>query len=108
MRSRSRGSQPTEKSLGERAPIVPMLVWPRWTGQNRPFRRRANPAISADQAGGYALERCFVVNGQGLHVLPRKLPVGSYQIPLSGYQGLISRAWMRRSRQLRKHTPRRG
>ncbi|MEO5821423.1 MAG: ATPase domain-containing protein [Vicinamibacteraceae bacterium] len=40
---------------------------------------------------------CEIVNGKGLHVLPRTLPVGSYQGPFSGYQGLISRAPARRS-----------
>ena len=35
---------------------------------------------------------CEILDGQGMRVLPRNLPVGSFQVPFSGYQGLISRA----------------
>jgi circadian clock protein KaiC len=52
-------------------------------------KMRANPTTRTTH-------ECEIINGQGLHVLPRALPVGSYQVPFSGYQGLISRAPTRR------------
>ena len=53
-------------------------------------KMRANPTTRTTH-------ECEIVNGQGLRVLPRVLPVGSYQVPFSGYQGLISRAPARRA-----------
>ncbi len=52
-------------------------------------KMRANPTTRTTH-------ECEIINGQGLQVLPRALPVGSYQVPFSGYQGLISRAPTRR------------
>jgi hypothetical protein len=39
---------------------------------------------------------CEIRNGQGMRVLPRQLPGGVAQPPFSRYQGLISRAPIRR------------
>ena len=39
---------------------------------------------------------CEVTDGQGMRVLPRKLPVALPKTPFSGYYGLISRAPERR------------
>jgi hypothetical protein len=35
---------------------------------------------------------CEILNGRGMRVLPRHLPVGVAQLPFSGYHGLISRS----------------
>ena len=35
---------------------------------------------------------CEILDGRGMRVLPRHLPVGVAQLPFSGYQGLISRS----------------
>ena len=48
-------------------------------------KMRANPTIRTTF-------ECEVLNGQGMHVLPRHLPSAIPQLPFSGYQGLISRA----------------
>jgi hypothetical protein len=39
---------------------------------------------------------CEILDGRGLRVLPRHLPVGVAHLPFSGYQGLISRSPTRR------------
>ena len=52
-------------------------------------KMRANPTTRATH-------ECEVVNGQGMRVLPRRLPGGISSLPFSGYQGLISRAPTRR------------
>jgi hypothetical protein len=35
---------------------------------------------------------CQIVNGRGLHVLPRVLPTAGSALPFSSYRGLVSRA----------------
>jgi hypothetical protein len=40
---------------------------------------------------------CEVVNGKGMHVLPRRLPASLPRTAFSGYYGLISRAPERRA-----------
>jgi circadian clock protein KaiC len=50
-------------------------------------KMRANPTTRATH-------ECEVVNGQGMRVLPRQLPVG--KLPFSGYEGLVSRSPSRR------------
>ena len=54
-------------------------------------KMRANPTTRATH-------ECEILNGQGMRVLPRQLPVGIAQVPFSGYQGLISRGPTRRPR----------
>ena len=48
-------------------------------------KMRANPSTRSTH-------ECEILDGQGLRVLPRHLPVGVARLPLSGYQGLISRS----------------
>jgi circadian clock protein KaiC len=54
-------------------------------------KMRANPTTRATY-------ECEIIDGHGMRVLPRNLPVGSFQVPFSGYQGLVSRAPTRRER----------
>ena len=48
-------------------------------------KMRANPTTRMTH-------ECEIVNGRGLRVMGRHLPVGSFKVPFSGYQGLVSRA----------------
>ena len=54
-------------------------------------KMRANPTTRTTY-------ECEILNGQGLRVLPRQLPVAIPEVPFSGYQGLISRAPTRHPR----------
>ena len=54
-------------------------------------KMRANPTTRMTY-------ECEILNGQGLRVLPRQLPVAIPEVPFSGYQGLISRAPTRHPR----------
>jgi circadian clock protein KaiC len=48
-------------------------------------KMRANPTTRTTY-------ECQILNGEGLRVLPRALPVAIPQVPFSGYQGLVSRS----------------
>ncbi len=48
-------------------------------------KMRANPTTRMTH-------ECEIVNGRGMRVMGRNLPVGSFKVPFSGYQGLVSRA----------------
>ncbi len=61
-------------------------------------KMRANPTTRATH-------ECEVVDGQGMRVLPRRLPVGIPRIPFSAYEGLISRAPTRRPNPARSGDP---
>jgi hypothetical protein len=52
-------------------------------------KMRANPTTRATH-------ECEILEGRGMRVLPRYLPVGIPKMPFSGYQGLISRSPARR------------
>ena len=54
-------------------------------------KMRANPVDRITR-------ECEIVNGQGLRVLPRTLPVPQH--PFSTYAGLVSRAPVRRTRRI--------
>ena len=62
---------------------------------------RANPTTRATH-------ECEILDGQGMRVLPRQLPVGVAHLPFSGYHGLISRAPTRRPAGTPGWGPRRG
>ena len=53
-------------------------------------KMRANPTLRATH-------ECEILEGRGMRVLPRHLPVGIPKVPFSGYQGLISRSPARRA-----------
>ena len=72
--------------------LVDNIILMNWVELGDTFRlgltvakMRANPTIRTTF-------ECQVVNGQGMQVLPRHLPVELPRAPFSGYQGLISRA----------------
>jgi circadian clock protein KaiC len=72
--------------------LVDNIILMNWIELGDAFRLGLTVAKMRANETTRTTHECEIVNGQGLHVLPRKLPVGSYQVPFSGYQGLISRA----------------
>lgn len=76
--------------------LVDNIILMNWIELGDAFRLGLTVAKMRANATTRMTHECEIVNGKGLHVLPRKLPVGSYQVPFSGYQGLISRAPTRR------------
>jgi circadian clock protein KaiC len=78
--------------------LVDNIILMNWVETGDTFRlgltvakMRANPTIRTTH-------ECEIVNGEGLRVLPRQLPVAIRQVPFSGYQGLISRSPSRHPR----------
>ena len=76
--------------------LVDNIILMNWVELGDAFRlgltvakMRANPTTRVTH-------ECEVVDGQGLRVLPRQLPVRIAPRPFSGYQGLISRSPTRR------------
>ena len=78
--------------------LVDNIILMNWIELGDAFRLGLTVAKMRANETTRTTHECEIVNGKGLHVLPRKLPVGSYQIPFSGYQGLISRGPTRRPR----------
>ena len=76
--------------------LVDNIILMNWVETGDAFRlgltiakMRANPTTRLTH-------ECEILQGQGMRVLPRHLPVGVAHLPFSGYQGLISRAPTRR------------
>jgi circadian clock protein KaiC len=76
--------------------LVDNIILMNWVETGDAFRlgltiakMRANPTTRLTH-------ECEIVEGRGMRVLPRHLPVGVAHLPFSGYQGLISRAPTRR------------
>jgi circadian clock protein KaiC len=76
--------------------LVDNIILMNWVETGDAFRlgltiakMRANPTTRLTH-------ECETLEGQGMRVLPRHLPVGVAHLPFSGYQGLISRAPTRR------------
>jgi circadian clock protein KaiC len=72
--------------------LVDNIILMNWIETGDAFRlgltiakMRANPTTRLTH-------ECEILEGQGMQVLPRHLPVGVAHLPFSGYQGLISRA----------------
>jgi KaiC/GvpD/RAD55 family RecA-like ATPase len=76
--------------------LVDNIILMNWIEIGDAFRLGLTVAKMRANQTTRTTHECEIVNGKGLHVLPRKLPVGSYQVPFSRYQGLISRAPTRR------------
>ena len=76
--------------------LVDNIILMNWIEIGDAFRLGLTVAKMRANQTTRTTHECEIVNGKGLHVLPRTLPVGSYQVPFSGYQGLISRAPTRR------------
>ena len=72
--------------------LVDNIILMNWIEIGDAFRLGLTVAKMRANRTTRTTHECEIVDGKGLHVLPRKLPVGSYQGPFSGYQGLISRA----------------
>lgn len=78
--------------------LVDNIILMNWVELGDTFRlgltvakMRANPTTRVTH-------ECEILDGAGMRILPRQLPVGGGQYPFSGYQGLISRAPTRRPR----------
>ncbi len=71
--------------------LVDNIILMNWIEMGDMFRLGLTVAKMRANATTRTTHECEIVNGQGMHVLPRHLPVGSFQIPFSGYQGLVSR-----------------
>ena len=76
--------------------LVDNIILMNWVETGDAFRlgltiakMRANPTTRLTH-------ECEILEGRGLRVLPRRLPVGVAHLPFSGYQGLISRSPTRR------------
>ena len=72
--------------------LVDNIILMNWVELGDAFRlgltvakMRANPTTRVTH-------ECEVLNGKGLRVLPRQLPLATSQVPFSGYQGLLSRS----------------
>ena len=77
--------------------LVDNIILMNWIEIGDAFRLGLTVAKMRANQTTRTTHECEVVNGKGLHVLPRNLPVSSYQVPFSGYQGLVSRAPTRRA-----------
>jgi circadian clock protein KaiC len=75
--------------------LVDNIILMNWIELGDAFRLGLTVAKMRANQTTRTTHECEIVNGRGLHVLPRKLPVSAYQVPFSGYQGLISRAPIR-------------
>ena len=76
--------------------LVDNIILMNWVETGDAFRlgltiakMRANPTTRLTH-------ECEILEGQGMRVLPRQLPVGVAHLPFLSYQGLISRAPTRR------------
>ena len=78
--------------------LVDNIILMNWIEIGDAFRLGLTVAKMRANATTRMTHECEIVHGQGMRVLPRQLPVGSYQSPFSGYQGLVSRAPTRRLR----------
>ena len=63
------------------------------------FRRGLTVGKMRSNPVNHSTHECEVVNGKGMRVLPRKLPVATSKTALSSYHGLISRSPERRGQQ---------
>lgn len=80
--------------------LVDNIILMNWIEIGDEFRLGLTVAKMRANETTRTTHECQIANGKGLQVLPRKLPVSSYQVPFSGYQGLISRAPTRRPQPL--------
>jgi hypothetical protein len=72
--------------------LVDNIILMNWVETGDRFRlgmtvakMRANPTTRVTH-------ECEILDGQGMRILPRHLPVAAPPLPFSGYRGLISRA----------------
>jgi circadian clock protein KaiC len=85
--------------------LVDNIILMNWIELGDAFRLGLTVAKMRANATTRTTHECEIVNGEGMRVLPRQLPAGSYQMPFSGYQSLISRAPTRRPDRDRTDVP---
>jgi circadian clock protein KaiC len=76
--------------------LVDNIILMNWIEMGDDFRLGLTVAKMRANATTRRTHECEILHGQGMRVLQRHLPVGSFQTPFSGYQGLVSRAPVRR------------
>jgi circadian clock protein KaiC len=76
--------------------LVDNIILMNWIEMGDAFRLGLTVAKMRANATTRMTHECEIVHGQGMRVLARHLPVGSFQTPFSRYQGLVSRAPARR------------
>ena len=75
--------------------LVDNIILMNWIELGDAFRLGLTVAKMRANPNGRATHECEIVNGEGMRVLPRQIPVSAIQ-PFSAYQGLISRNPSRR------------
>jgi hypothetical protein len=75
--------------------LVDNIVLMSWVELGDAFRLGLTVAKMRANPCSRVTYECEVRNGEGMHVLPRQLPI-RLPVPFSGYQALISRAPTRR------------
>jgi circadian clock protein KaiC len=82
--------------------LVDNIILMNWIETGDAFRLGLTVAKMRANPTTHTTHECEVLDGQGMRVLPRQLPVGVPQVPFSRYQGLISRAPTRHPRVRRR------
>ena len=77
--------------------LVDNIILMNWTELGDSFRLGLTVAKMRASAVDRVTRECEILSGQGLHVMPRVLPLPA-NLPFSTYAGLISRAPVRRPR----------
>ena len=71
--------------------LVDNIILLNWIETGDAFRLGLTVAKMRANPCSRLTHECEIVDGVGMRVLPRRLPVGVPHVPLSGYRGLISR-----------------
>jgi hypothetical protein len=77
--------------------LVDNIILMNWVETGDAFRLGLTIAKMRGNPVDRVTRECQIVDGQGMRVLPRQLPVVAPQHPFSSYGGLVSRAPERRS-----------
>ena len=72
--------------------LVDNIILMNWVETGDAFRLGLTVAKMRANPCSRLTHECEILDGQGLRVLPRHLPVGAAHLPFSGYRGLISRS----------------
>ena len=72
--------------------LVDNIILMNWVETGDAFRLGLTIAKMRANPTKRMTHECEILEGRGLQVLPRHLPVGVAHLPFSGYQGLISRS----------------
>jgi KaiC/GvpD/RAD55 family RecA-like ATPase len=77
--------------------LVDNIILMNWVETGDAFRLGLTVAKMRANPCSRLTHECEILDGHGLRVLPRHLPVGVAHLPFSAYRGLISRGPTRRS-----------